>query len=195
MSGCQSSLGSPMGLPLPWTHSQTTGILWEEPWLQGGKGQGASQKLDLENSFQGGLSSCQGSPRPQATSLFASTQWASRPARGPWVRNKSWQAQLGRAPGNHRGRGPWSQLGPDVPNLVSLCLRAMAEPAAAIGCRKLGLPSYPPGNRPTPAELFPRGFLEVGLRGQRGLCQAAGRGGHRLGAQQDWSSQLPQSGV
>ncbi|KAM7226107.1 hypothetical protein CapIbe_022252 [Capra ibex] len=53
-----------MGLPLArWTPPQTTGILWKSQVLQGGKGQGASQKLDLESSFQGGLSSCQEQPQ------------------------------------------------------------------------------------------------------------------------------------
>lgn len=133
------SLGSPMGLPLArWTPPQTTGILWKSQVLQGGKGQGASQKLDLESSFQGGLSSCQ--EQPQAPGHLTESLPPSGPPDQPVARgwrshlgNKGWQAQLGRGSWKSSRPGTVEPAGPQCARLVSLCLRADGQGLAAGG--------------------------------------------------------------
>lgn len=130
------SLGSSMGLPLaPWTPPQTMGILWKSWALQGGKGQRASRKPDLESRFQEGLSI--GQEQPQAlghlTESLPPSGTPDQPMAYGWRSHLEDKGQLGRGSWKSSRTGAVEPAGPQCARLVSLCLRACGQGLAAGG--------------------------------------------------------------
>lgn len=146
------SLGSSMGLPLaPWTPPQTMGILWKSWALQGGKGQRASRKPDLEAGSRRDSAPVRSSPRPWATSLSRCHPVGLQTSPWPMGGGHTWgtRASWGGAPGNHRGREPWSQRAPVCPTGQPLPEGLWAGPCCRRRIVGLRICQLPTGNRPS----------------------------------------------